>query len=59
MEDGTTYIDQEAVNHLQISAEYLEQEKLRGRSCGRYKRSTAEPPYFLELESMISMTRFE
>jgi len=29
MEDGTTYIDQEAVNHLQISAEYLEQEKLR------------------------------
>lgn len=28
MEDDTTYIDQEAVNHLQISAEYLEQEKL-------------------------------
>jgi putative phosphoribosyl transferase len=28
MEDGTTYIDQEAVNHLQISPEYLEQEKL-------------------------------
>jgi putative phosphoribosyl transferase len=27
MEDGTTYIDQEAVNHLQIPPEYLEQEK--------------------------------
>jgi putative phosphoribosyl transferase len=29
MEDVTTYIDQELVNHLQISPEYLEQEKLR------------------------------
>ena len=29
MEDGTTYIDQEAVNHLQISPQYLEEEKLR------------------------------
>ena len=28
MEDGTAYIDQEAINHLQISSEYLEQEKL-------------------------------
>jgi putative phosphoribosyl transferase len=27
-EDGTTYIDQETVNHLQISPQYLEQEKL-------------------------------
>ncbi|MGC2570407.1 MAG: phosphoribosyltransferase family protein [Candidatus Nitrosopolaris sp.] len=29
MEDGTTYLDQELVNHLQISPNYLEQEKLR------------------------------
>ena len=28
MDDGTTYIEQEAFNHLQISREYLEQEKL-------------------------------
>jgi len=28
MEDGTTYLDEELVNHLQISAEYLEREKL-------------------------------
>src|SRR5262249_9078915 len=28
MEDGTTYLDEELVNHLQISPEYLEQEKL-------------------------------
>jgi putative phosphoribosyl transferase len=28
MEDGTTYLDQELVDHLQISPQYLEQEKL-------------------------------
>ena len=28
MEDGTTYIDEQMVNDLQISSEYLEQEKL-------------------------------
>ncbi len=28
MEDGAIYIDQEAINHLQISPEYLEQEKI-------------------------------
>ena len=28
MEDGTTYIDQEFVDHLHISPEYLEREKL-------------------------------
>ena len=28
MEDGTTYLDEELVNHLQISPEYLEREKL-------------------------------
>jgi putative phosphoribosyl transferase len=28
MEDGTTYIDQELVDHLRISPEYLEREKL-------------------------------
>ena len=26
MEDGTAYIDQETINHLQISPQYLEQE---------------------------------
>ncbi|MGC2575485.1 MAG: phosphoribosyltransferase family protein [Candidatus Nitrosopolaris sp.] len=28
MEDGTTYLDEQLVNHLQISPEYLEREKL-------------------------------
>jgi len=28
MEDGTRYLNQEVINHLQISPEYLEQEKL-------------------------------
>jgi putative phosphoribosyl transferase len=28
MQDGTTYLDQELVDHLQISPQYLEQEKL-------------------------------
>ena len=28
MEDGTTYIDQEAINHLQVFPAYLEREKL-------------------------------
>ena len=39
MEDGTTYIDQQLINDLQISSEYLEKEKLE--QIREIKRRTA------------------
>ena len=39
MEDGTTYIDQQLINDLQISSEYLEKEKLE--QIQEIKRRTA------------------
>jgi putative phosphoribosyl transferase len=39
MEDGTTYIDQQLINDLQISSEYLEKEKLE--QIHEIKRRTA------------------